>query len=469
MKILVTIANFGIKNLGYLRTLIAEYRSMPYEVDLLVLSNIPKDLGPDIQIVVGLPTKDPWSLPFAHKKLFAERMDDYDRFVYSEDDTLITDRNIQAFLKATELLPETEIAGFIRYEVAPDGTKYYSTIHSSHHWDPHSVKTVGEYTFACYTNEHSGSFLLTRDQLKKAIDSGGFLQDAREGRYDMLVTAATDPYTQCGFKKMICISHLDDFCLHHLPNVYLGRIGVLASEADRELKKLRSLNGRGEIRGPLFETEAKLEDTTWNKKFYETCRDDILALVPEDARSVLSVGCGSGSTEARLVSKGARVVGVPLDCVIQVSAEAKGVEIVPPHFDVARKTLSRQKFDCLMFPDILHHLSDPVEILSQFLELLTKNGTVILSVPNFEHLSVWRRRLKGDPIFRGMSAAESYRKYGLHFTTQREIRRWVDQAGLKVVDQYFTVNERFKIPAQLSLGLLNRFLMPKIVIAATRN
>ena len=64
MKTLVAIANFGKKNEKYLLRLLEEYRTMiRYKVDIVVLSNIPKILGPDIEVIVGLPTKDPWSLP----------------------------------------------------------------------------------------------------------------------------------------------------------------------------------------------------------------------------------------------------------------------------------------------------------------------------------------------------------------------------------------------------------------------
>ena len=114
MRILVAIASYGTKNLKYLQALLTEYRRMPFEVDVVVLSNEPKELGEDVEVLVGLPTRNPRSLPFGHKALFAERAKDYDLFIYSEDDTLITERNIRAFLDAIGVLPAHEIAGFLR-------------------------------------------------------------------------------------------------------------------------------------------------------------------------------------------------------------------------------------------------------------------------------------------------------------------------------------------------------------------
>lgn len=99
IRTLVAIANFGLKNTKYLEKLLKEYRSMVnYEVHIVVLSNIPKVIGPDVEVRVGLPDRDPWSLPFGYKELFANRVEHYDLFIYSEDDTLIEELNIDAFV-----------------------------------------------------------------------------------------------------------------------------------------------------------------------------------------------------------------------------------------------------------------------------------------------------------------------------------------------------------------------------------
>src|SRR5215467_11650345 len=117
MKILVAITSYGTANDKYLMRLIEEYRSMSHDVDIVVLSNIAKSVD-GVEVRVGMPTKDPWSLPFAHKQVLAERVNDYDLFIYSEDDTLITEANIRAVLDLSKQLPEREIPGFFRYEIS---------------------------------------------------------------------------------------------------------------------------------------------------------------------------------------------------------------------------------------------------------------------------------------------------------------------------------------------------------------
>ena len=470
MKILVAIANFGIKNIKYLERLLIEYRSInKYQIEIVVLSNIEKDLGPDVEVLVGLPAKNPWSLPFGHKKLFADRMENYDLFIYSEDDTLITERSIDAFIEVTRILPKEFIAGFIRYEISESGNRYYSTIHAHYHWDPNSILQIGGYIFAHYTNDHSACFILTQGQLKRAIHSGGFLLPPRIGRYDMLVTAATDPYTQCGMKKLICISRLDEFCLHHLPNVYCGKIGLDAGTADREIEKLKAISGTDTDRAPLFETSTLLEDASWDKRYYEPARRDILSLIPTGVKRVLSVGCGCGSTESEMIKQGMEVAGIPLDCVIQVSAESKGIRILPPNFTAAIEALRGERFHCILFSDLLQHLPDPISLFGDFMNLLEENGCMIVSVPNFNHHSVVRKRMDGKLQFPKGTGKKAYEKYKLHFTTRRMLRSWLERCGLEVIRYSHHFEPQLIRWKRIAFGIPSGILSRNIVLLCKRN
>ena len=95
MRIFAVIANFGTRNDQYVRRLLEEYRAVP-GADVLVLTNVAKSFGRGVEVVVRPPVGDPWTFPFAHKQILADRCDEYDLFIYSEDDTLITGKNINA-------------------------------------------------------------------------------------------------------------------------------------------------------------------------------------------------------------------------------------------------------------------------------------------------------------------------------------------------------------------------------------
>jgi 2-polyprenyl-3-methyl-5-hydroxy-6-metoxy-1,4-benzoquinol methylase len=432
-----------------------------------VLSNIHKDLGPDVEVRVGLPAKNPWSLPFGHKQLFAERIDEYDLFIYAEDDILISQQNIEAFLLASEILPDNLLPGFVHGETDDAGNLYYDPIHSHFHWDPASVGTTGDYTFAFYTNEHSACFLLTREQLKRAIQSGGFMVPPHEGKYDMLCAAATDPYTQCGFRKMICISHLEDFTVRHLPNnKHSVRPYRARAVFDRQIEALLNLEKQKLPRELLFTPETKVLNAKWSKDYYEPVRDDVISLIPATARNVLSIGCGWGATERQLVMKGLRVVGLPMDSVIAACAEEAGVSLVYGDFATARHQLEEQRFDCILFINVLHLLPDPEAVLSSFSELLSANGVVIIATPNFANAVSYWRRLTGDPHHKQLG---NYDKSGLHLTSPGLLEEWFSQIGLKQVANCHIPFERTRRIESILPEALAMLLSSELVVVAKLN
>jgi len=464
LKILVCIANYGSKNDRFLSSIISEYRQMNFSVRIILLSNLNKDFGKDVETVVGLPTKNPWSLPFGYKKIFYENSANYDLFIYSEDDTLIKENNIRAFLNVTNVLPENEIAGFLRYEKYGDKDIYYTTVHSHFHWDPNSVKTIKEYTFAYYTNEHAACFILTKEQLKKAIQSGGFMKGPREGRYDMLCTASTDPYTQCGFRKVICISHLDLFSLHHMPNVYRGKMGIKNKDLEVQISTMKQIEKNAKSSKTLFRTKTKLKLPIWDKKYYEPARFDIINLIPKYCDKVLSIGCGSGSTEYELVKKGKAVTGIPVDSIIGASAEVKGIQILEPDFEKALSRLKGHKFNCLLFIDILQFLDDPVKIMHKFNEVLEEDGLFIVSLPNLNHISVFRKIILRDPMYDEIIGVRDYQKSGLQYTSKAIIKKWFHLCGIKNVRAYTKPDFRYTRVARFLGGLFD-FLFSSNLVA----
>jgi 2-polyprenyl-3-methyl-5-hydroxy-6-metoxy-1,4-benzoquinol methylase len=438
---------------------------MPFEVQIVVFSNERKEVPPGAELVVGLPNENPRSLSFAHKSMFADRANDYDLFIFSEDDILITEKNVRAFLQLCTILHEDEIPGFLLKEISADGTLNYPQAHVHFHWDPSSVCRRGNETFAFFTNEHAASYILTRNQLQRAIASGGFLVQPYEGKYDMLCSAATDPYTRCGLRKLICISRLDECSLHHLPNKYIGKFGISGQVLQRQVDALIGIEQNAGMPPSLFRPHTKLMGMPYSKDYYEPIKSEIGCLISRSTRSVLSIGCGWGATEVWLAKRGLRVVAVPMDPVIPSELGGSEVELVNGDLRKVIEQLAGRQFDCLLMLNMLHLIEDPAGLLRSFSSLMSNHCQVIATVPNLSSLSVLWKRIRRDPRLRPLA---KYEDSGVHPTSHRVMRRWFRDAGLGVGEFIDLVPKRVENGRRMALNMVPSLLASEIIVVATK-
>jgi SAM-dependent methyltransferase len=125
---------------------------------------------------------------------------------------------------------------------------------------------------------------------------------------------------------------------------------------------------------------------------------DLLDRIPLDAEVVLDVGCHKGMLGAvyRLRNPNARVLGVDYDlAAVEVAAtrltEAACLDIEndPLPFEVPGG------YDCIIYGDVLEHLSDPWRLMREHAALLSPRGVMLICVPNAAHWSVILKLLKG--------------------------------------------------------------------------
>ncbi|NIL99634.1 MAG: methyltransferase domain-containing protein [Acidobacteria bacterium] len=173
-------------------------------------------------------------------------------------------------------------------------------------------------------------------------------------------------------------------------------------------------------------------------------REDILRLVPHDARRVLDVGCSVGTLGQALRERGTQVTGIELDPKMGEEARAVLDEVHVGSVEDPRLLagLGDARFDCIIFADLLEHLVDPWSVLRGFVEHLADDGVVVASLPNIRHYTTIRTLL-----FQGYWP---YRERGIHdrthlrFFTLRNIRELFASAGLAIrtLDRNYRIIER---------------------------
>ena len=463
MKVLAAIANHGTGNRGFLDQLLEAHRESSFDTRVVVLSNIAKDVGEGVEVRVGVPSRNPWSLPFAHRVLFREELEKHDLFIYSEDDTLLKERHLAAFQWAESVLRKDEIAGFLRIERDPDGNEFYSSCHSFFRWRPSSVRERGGALWARYSNEHSACFVATREQIQTGIESGGFGLEPHEGRYDMLCAAATDLYANCGFERLICLDRLEDFSIEHLPNKYIGKMGLAKSDLMIQIEALRQVHQGKLPEYELLEPETRLPGSM-GAKFYDERPDARLFEIIQSAASVLSWGCGSGALEEPLIRSGVKVVGVPLDAVIGSIARRRGLELVYGPENPALEQLNGAGFEAVILSDILHLADDQASLLTGLFNMLGKGGRLACRIPNFHDAGMRRRRFT-DERYRMVWDED---RVGAALLEASGLKQLAEGCGFRGVEVSYGMSGRRQKLSAWSMGLLDHWLGSHIYLSAIR-
>lgn len=467
MRVLVAIANHGTKNHRHLVRVLDSYAAMSFDVDVVVLADQPRQFGPDVEVRVGAPTEDPRSLPFAHRQLFGDRVDAYDLFVYSEDDTLLEQRQLDAFVEVNSLLPADVVPGFLRYEERPSGERSYCSFHSIFRWDPASVRRWGDVDAARFSNAHSALYAVTRDQLRTAIASGEYLRPPHSGVYSQMVSAATDIYTRCGLTRVLCLDRIDDFLLHHLPNVYLDRLGITPHDFKLQLEALSEINEGNRSSSSLLPEVHDLPRPGAERNVFRVAPSSALrAAVGTPSRRVLSVGCTTGDLERTLFPDAAEIVGVPVDEVLGALARDRGVRTVEADLDRGLEAVSDQQFEAILVEDLLKHVSNPPALLERLGALLEPQGRIVATAPNGRRQRVAHRL--GRDVPPPLPRSGSFAVRGAHHTDGSVLRSWFRTAGLDMQAEEYANHgplDRWR-PVPRPLG---RWTGAQVVVVARRS
>jgi 2-polyprenyl-3-methyl-5-hydroxy-6-metoxy-1,4-benzoquinol methylase len=119
-------------------------------------------------------------------------------------------------------------------------------------------------------------------------------------------------------------------------------------------------------------------------------RHEMLRFIPSRTEKALEVGCSVGNFGALVKSElKAEVWGIEIDENACAVASARLDTVICGPFE-RRSELSGEKFDCVIFNDVLEHMVDPHGALTYAKELLKPRGTVVASIPNVRYFgNMW--------------------------------------------------------------------------------
>lgn len=117
----------------------------------------------------------------------------------------------------------------------------------------------------------------------------------------------------------------------------------------------------------------------------------VAARVPETARRVLDLGCGTGALGAHLKRRpGLEVVGVTFSEEEAREARTRLDEVVVCDLEELDPA-GLGRFDCVVCSHVLEHLTRPEELLRRLRASLTADGLLVVALPNALY---WRQRFE---------------------------------------------------------------------------
>jgi 2-polyprenyl-3-methyl-5-hydroxy-6-metoxy-1,4-benzoquinol methylase len=159
-------------------------------------------------------------------------------------------------------------------------------------------------------------------------------------------------------------------------------------------------------------------------------RSEMLKFIPQNVNYVLDIGCSSGGFGNQIKKHfNCNVWGVEPDFKSAQKAELLLDKVLNNFYD-DDLDLQNQKFDCIIFNDVLEHLVNPFSTLEMSKKHLSKNGFIIASIPNLRYYNAIKHIL----ISKDFKYVEMgiFDKTHLRFFTKKSIERMFIEAGFKI-------------------------------------
>ncbi len=142
---------------------------------------------------------------------------------------------------------------------------------------------------------------------------------------------------------------------------------------------------------------------TQSDRYFDNINPDLLAAIPFSANRILELGCGTGrfgeAVKRRLPKT--EYHGVELNAQAGALAERRlnavwiGNAERPEFSEQINLMRPPQKYDCLVFGDVLEHFSDPWKVLKSLNPHLHDEAMLVACLPNVSHWSLIKKQLAG--------------------------------------------------------------------------
>lgn len=123
-----------------------------------------------------------------------------------------------------------------------------------------------------------------------------------------------------------------------------------------------------------------------NIGYFHNQRAEMLKYIPQNATRILEVGCGEGAFSSLLKRSDRELWGIEMNEDAAQKATEVCTFVLVGDFNTIYDQLPKNHFDCVIFNDVLEHIYAPWDTIKMVKSLLTQNGVLVSSIPNFRYI-----------------------------------------------------------------------------------
>jgi len=334
---------------------------------------------------------------------------------------------------------------------------------------------IREYRGSCYEKKRDGS----EERLQVChINNTGAIVDTFDCQSLIMHSSLVEKYNLRFDKELTFDLYVEDFCInskikHNIESCILNlnccHWSQVANMDERPeyFKQLSYLNqkyndylfagvitlignNKGNKIGGIKNITPALKYTTERSHIYKTDVDinntndsrSLMCNMVKNEACVLDVGCACGDMGLALKkNKNCQVYGLEYDAgSIDIAKSTNAYEeISQVDLNIFDETLFKQyynKFDYIIFGDVLEHLYNPQKILDIFKIFLKKDGFFLLSIPNVAHASIKANLLLDDWTYTDIGLLD---RTHLRFFTYKSILKFLSEISLTINDLQTTL------------------------------
>jgi 2-polyprenyl-3-methyl-5-hydroxy-6-metoxy-1,4-benzoquinol methylase len=179
-------------------------------------------------------------------------------------------------------------------------------------------------------------------------------------------------------------------------------------------------------------------------------------------KKVLEIGPGSGHMTEALARQNCAVTCVEVNQDLTSIARSSCQKLIVADIEQLRPDVAfpGERFDVILFGDVLEHLKDPASLLRNLCGYLTPSGYIVVSLPNVAHASVRLALFNGEFNYTEEGLLD---RTHLKFFTLDNIIALMAQAGFRIAELRRTRVGVFNTEVKLAIENIAPSLLRKLM------